>query len=133
MREKALQVVMVLVGLLFTAAIYPAVTAIWYWDHTDTGDTMMMSIYFVLGVFLLLAVRKPAEHRSLIGFAAWSSFAHAISMGSLGLQIPAERQGFLTASAILVVIGVALIALAPRKQPLAGPAAGVSSAGSASV
>jgi hypothetical protein len=43
----------------------------------DTGDTMMMSLYFTLGVFLLLAARKPSAHRSLIAFAAWSSFAHA--------------------------------------------------------
>jgi len=42
---------------------------------SDTGDTMMMSLYFTLGVFLPIAVGNPAAHRSLIAFAAWSSFA----------------------------------------------------------
>jgi hypothetical protein len=41
---------------------------------------MMMSLYATLGVFLLLAARNPSEHRSLIAFTAWSSFAHAALM-----------------------------------------------------
>ncbi|HEX4921590.1 MAG TPA: DUF6632 domain-containing protein, partial [Candidatus Bathyarchaeia archaeon] len=43
---------------------------------TLTGDTMMLSLYVALGIFLFIAVRNPSGHRSLIGFAAWSSFAH---------------------------------------------------------
>jgi hypothetical protein len=31
---------------------------------------MMMGIYFALGIFLLIAARNPAAHRSLIAFAA---------------------------------------------------------------
>jgi hypothetical protein len=30
---------------------------------------------------LLLAVRNPAAHRSLIAFTAWSSLAHGVVMG----------------------------------------------------
>jgi hypothetical protein len=82
----------------------------------DTGDTMMMSLYFTLGVFLLVAARKPSAHRSLIEFTAWSSFAHAVVMTILGFHIPSEKVGFLIGSAVLVVIGVALLALAPPKQ-----------------
>lgn len=116
-RERALQVVMVLVGLLFVAAIYPAAMALLHPSPSDdTGDTMMMSLYFTLGVFLLLAVRKPSAHRSLIAFAAWSSFAHAVVMSILGIYLPSERTGFLIGSGVLVVIGVALLALAPAKQ-----------------
>ena len=75
----------------------------------------MMAIYFALGVFLLIAVRNPSAHRSLIAFAAWSSFAHAVVMSVLGFEIASERVGFLIGSAVLVVIGVALIVLAPGK------------------
>jgi hypothetical protein len=82
----------------------------------DTGDTMMLSLYFTLGVFLLMAARKPSDHRSLIAFTAWSSFAHATVMTTLGFHMPSEREGFFIGSAVLVVIGVALIALAPGKQ-----------------
>src|SRR5258708_17701489 len=42
---------------------------------------MMLSLYVTLGIFLLLAVRNPSANRSLIGFTAWSSFAHAAVMG----------------------------------------------------
>jgi len=118
-RESALKIVLVLVGLFFTAAAYPAIMGLHNPVNSDTGDTMQMAIYAALGIFLLLAARNPAAHRSLIAFAAWSSFAHAAVMSILGFEIPEARTGFLIASAILVVIGVVLIALAPRKQPAA--------------
>jgi hypothetical protein len=76
---------------------------------------MMMSLYATLGIFLLLASRNPSAHRSLIAFAAWSSFAHAAVMAvqaSLNL-IP---RGELMGVAFFVVIGVALMVLAPAKQ-----------------
>jgi uncharacterized YccA/Bax inhibitor family protein len=75
-----------------------------------------MGLYFALGIFLLIAVRNPSAHRSLIAFAAWSSFAHAVVMSVLGFEIASERTGFLIGSAVLVAIGVALIVLASGKQ-----------------
>ena len=115
-RERALKVVLALVGLLFVAAIYPAVGGILHSDQSDSGDTMMMSLYATLGVFLLLAVRNPYAYRSTIAFAAWSSLAHAVVMSLLAIPLAAERVGFLVGSAVLVIVGTALIALAPRKQ-----------------
>jgi hypothetical protein len=116
-RELVLKVVLVLVGLLFVAAIYPVAMSLWHPSPSDdTGDTMMMSLYLTLGVFLLVAARRPSAHRSLIAFAAWSSFAHAAVMTTLGFHMPSERVDFLIGSALLAVIGIALIALAPGKQ-----------------
>lgn len=114
-RERALKIGLVLLGLFFTAAIYPALGGLHNPADSDTGDTMMMAIYATLGIFLLIAARNPAAHRSLIAFAAWSSFAHAAIMSALGLKMPPERTGFLVGSAILVVIGVVLLALFPAK------------------
>jgi len=37
-------------------------------------------------------------------------------MSMLGLEIASQRVGFLVGSAVLVIIGVALIVLAPAKQ-----------------
>ncbi|HEY2498448.1 MAG TPA: DUF6632 domain-containing protein [Candidatus Angelobacter sp.] len=116
-RERALKIVLVLVGLFFSAAAYPAIGGLHNPVNSDTGDTMQMAIYAALGIFLLIAARNPAAHRSLIAFAAWSSFAHAAVMSILGFKIPELRTGFLIASAILVAIGVVLIALAPAKRP----------------
>lgn len=116
LRERALKIVLVLVGSLFSAAIYPVTGGLLDPAHSDTGDTMMMGLYVVLGIFLLIAVRNPSAHRSLIAFAAWSSFAHAIVMSLLGFEIASERLGFVVGSALLVVIGVTLIVLAPGRQ-----------------
>lgn len=114
-RDRVLKVVLVLVGLLFSAGVYPLIGSLLHPAHSDTGDTMMLSLYVALGIFLLIAVRNPSAHRSLIAFAAWSSFAHAGAMSILGLEIPSQKVGFLVGSAVLVVIGVALIALNPAK------------------
>jgi hypothetical protein len=115
-RERALKIVLVLVGLLFSAGVYPLIGSLLHPADSDSGDTMMLSLYVALGIFLLIAVRNPFAHRSLIAFAAWSSFAHAVAMSILGLEIPNQRVGFLVGSAVLVVIGIALIVLAPAKQ-----------------
>ena len=110
-RERALKVVLVLVGLLFTALVYPLLMFV----RQEPALAMMMSLYVTLGIFLLLAARNPSAYRSLIAFTAWSSFVHAVAMSILGLEIASHRVGFLVGSAVLVVIGVALIALAPAK------------------
>lgn len=115
MRERALKVVLILVGLFFFAAVIPTWNGIRGADP-NTGDTMQMAIYMTLGVFLLLAVRKPAAYRSVIAFAAWSSFAHAITMGSLGFEMPPLKAGFIGTAALLVVIGATLLALLPKSS-----------------
>ena len=115
-RERALKVVLVLVGLLFSAGIYPLTMSLWKMNESDYGDDMMLSLYFALGIFLLMAVRSPSANRSLIAFAAWSSFAHGAVMAVLAVHIASERISLLTAVAVLVIIGVALIALAPAEQ-----------------
>src|SRR5579862_951773 len=67
-REKILKVVLVIVGILFLATVYPLVAM-----HLEESLQMMLSIYVTLGVFLLLASRDPSANRSLIAFTAWSS------------------------------------------------------------
>jgi hypothetical protein len=76
---------------------------------------MMLSVYVTLGVFLLLAARDPSANRSLIAFTAWSSFAHAVLMAGQAFANLIAR-GELIGSVVLVVIGIAFIALAPGKQ-----------------
>src|ERR1700751_5419838 len=114
-RERALKTMLVLVGLLFLAGIDPVAMDLWHANPSDTGDDMMLSLYFVLGIFLLIAVRNPTANRSLIAFTAWSSFAHAVVMSALALQPKQanERESFLGGSVVLVAIGIALILLAP--------------------
>ena len=111
-RERALKAVLVLVGLLFVAGFYPIIGGLRQ-PTEPQGDTMMLSLYVALGVFLLLATRNPSANSSLIAFTAWSSFAHGAVMAVRAVQLPKERLGCLTAVAVLAFIGVILIALAP--------------------
>ena len=110
-----------LVGLLFLAGIYPTLASVWHGEID--GDTMMLSLYVTLGVFLLLAVPNPSAHRTLIAFTAWSSFAHGAVMAALAYQNTSERRELLIAVAVLALIGVSLIALTPAKQAMAAPSA----------
>jgi hypothetical protein len=107
-RERALKIVLVLVGLLFTALVYPLVLFV----KQEPALAMMLSLYVTLGIFLLLAARNPSANRSLIAFTAWSSFAHAVLMAGQAFANLIAR-GELIGSVVLVVIGIAFIALAP--------------------
>jgi len=51
------------------------------------------------------------------------NIAHATVMTVMAIHLPNERQDLLIASAVLVVIGVALIALAPAKPSVEQPSA----------
>jgi len=110
-RELALKIVLVLLGLLFLAAVYP----LKMFFREDPGAAMMFSLYVTLGVFLLLAVRNPSAHRSLIAFTAWSSFAHAAVMAFQAWR-GFIAHGELIGSAVLVIIGALLLALSPSRQ-----------------
>ncbi len=80
------------------------------------AEVMMLTLDVALGIFLLIAVRNPSANRSLIAFTAWSSFAHAAVMAVMAFQKAEKRGELLIAVAVLGIIGVALIVLAPAKQ-----------------
>lgn len=61
---------------------------------------------------MLVESRNPAANRSLIAFTAWSSFAHAVVMGTQALQNVVQRKELIGAG-VLIVIWIVLIALAP--------------------
>jgi hypothetical protein len=111
-RGRTLQIVLGLVGLIFLASGYPLLL----FFRAEPALSMMFSLYVTLGIFLLLAIRNPSEHRSLIAFTAWSSFAHAGVMGLQALRNIVAR-GELIGVAVLIAIGIALIALAPAREP----------------
>jgi hypothetical protein len=110
-RERAQKAVLIIVGLLFVATIYPLLFLL----RNDETLQMMFSFYVTLGVFLLLASRNPSAHRSLIAFAAWSSLAHASVMAVQAIGDVTERVHLLIGVAMFAVIGLLLVALAPAK------------------
>jgi len=113
-RERALKVALVVVGLLFTAGIYPVTMILVKHDQSSYADAMMGTLYITLGVLLLMSVRNPSAHRSLIAFAAWSSVAHATVMAIMAFHDTSEHE-LLWGVAAFAVIGTTLIVLAPAK------------------
>lgn len=111
-RERVIQVVVFLMGLFYLSWFEPLFEGLWHsrWipEHLE-AQTMFVSVNTVLGIFLLLAVRKPAQHRSLIAFAAWSSLAHAATMAIQTAE--ARAQGIPRSPLDVFVIGAAGVVL----------------------
>jgi len=122
-RERATRAVLVLVGLLYLAWAIPLLQSLWHssWlERHQDAFPMWMSVETVLGVFLLLAVRQPARHRSLIAFGAWSTLAHAFTMTIMSVEAwshGTHRQDSPQDIVIVGAIGVALLAVLPRREP----------------
>ena len=117
-RERALKVVLGLVGVLFIAGVYFLATSLWQRNQSEAFAQMMISVYVTLGIFLLVAVRNPSAHRSLIAFTAWSSFAHGGVMAVQALTNVIPRADLWRAVLPMAIIGLLLLGLAPREQHL---------------
>jgi len=122
-RERALQVVLTLVGLFYCFWGYLLFDNLWHsmWlsDHSDVMP-MFLSLNAALGPCLLLAVKQPGRNRLMIGYGAWSSLAHGFTMTIMSAQAVARgmhRKDSPQDIVIFLAIGVTLLALLPAKQP----------------
>ena len=124
-REHTRQVILGFVGLAFVALIYPLWSDLWHanWlvkmnDHEC--EPMFLSFFVVLGVFLLLSVKKPSAHRSLIAFAGWWSIFHAAVM--VVQTIEAWNRGVhrdYGDVVIAAIVGAVLLAVTPTEREAA--------------
>lgn len=101
-RLKILRVALVLFGLTFL--LLPALTVVWPsgWAWHVEGRSyyleMIWAVYMTLGIFLIIAARNPAAHKSLLWFTVWSSVAHGVVMAlqSFGADNHMHNMGHLT-------------------------------------
>jgi hypothetical protein len=101
--------------VLFCAGVYSLIGSLLHPADSDSGDTMMLNLYFTLGIFLLIAARNPSAHRSLIAFGGWANLAHAGVMAVQDYRHVIERRE-LAGVVVFAIVGVVLVALAPAKQ-----------------
>jgi len=113
-RERALQVVLVVLGLLTAvtniSALVNSLAAL-----RPTGGTtapMFYTILAALGVFLVLAARNPSAYRSLIAYTVWSSFAHTAVMALMAIQLPTRRGELLAGVAVTGLLALLLFVFA---------------------
>ena len=119
-RERVTQVVLVIVGLVDLAMIYFLYMDLrhssWLLEKKNECDPMFLSFFIPVGVFLLMAARRPSEHRSMIALAAWWNISHSTVMAVQSVQAWSHGVHRNFADVILfLVIGVGLLALLPGK------------------
>lgn len=116
-QDKLLKLALRLFGVVFIlvyplAIIWPSG---WQW-HGGEGMyyfQMIVGIYATLGIFLILAAKNPAEHRSLIAFTIWSSVVHAVIMAVQALGDPAETGHLVGDVPALLLVAIVLRLLMP--------------------
>ena len=117
--DRTLRTLLLLFGLVFIFGVWPLMMvwpAGWQWQPAQPEyEQMIIGIHAVLGIFLILASRNPAEHRSLIQFAAWSSIAHGAIMAVQAIRDTAERGHFLGDIPVLILVGIILLVLMPKR------------------
>jgi len=122
-----LQVVLVVVGIIFVAGIYP-LTILWpsEWAWHMGGPSMylqmILGIYATLGVFLVLAARNPLKNLSLIWFTIWSSVVHGGIMAAQSIVYPEHRGHLFGDVPALLIIAVVLALVTPRGASAQAPA-----------
>jgi cbb3-type cytochrome oxidase subunit 3 len=125
-RERLTQIVLVIVGLLYLATIYFLYTDLrhssWLLEQKNECEPMFLSFFIPVGVFLVMAARKPSEYRSMIALAAWWNISHGTVMAiqTVEARIHGVHRGF-TDVILFLVIGVVLLALLPAKREAATP------------
>jgi len=117
-RENVLRYTLIVVGIIFTVGLLPMTLLFpggWMWEPRQPEyEQMILAIYAVLGIFLLRAAKRPADHASLIGFAAWSSLVHGGVMLVQALVDRSEQANLCGDVPALILVGALLLWLGPR-------------------
>ena len=120
-RERLTRIVLVIVGLLNLAIIYPLYMDLrnssWLLEQKNEVEPMFLSFFIPVGVFLLVAARRPSEHRSMIALAAWWHISHGVVMAiqSVEAWIHGVHRNFTDVIVFLLVGGI-LLAILPAKR-----------------
>ena len=119
-RIKYLRSALQLVGVTFIFGIYPLTlvwSSGWSWhtgSHTPHYLQMILGVYAMLGIFLLMASRKPLANLSLIWFTIWSSVVHAGIMATQALANPEHIAHLWGDVPALFLVAILLAFLTPR-------------------
>ncbi len=125
-RKRLTQIVLVIVGLVNLSLIYFLYMDLrhssWLLERHNETEPMFLSFFIPAGVFLLIAARRPSEHRSMIALAAWWNISHGTVMAIQTVEawIHGVHRDF-TDVILFLVIGVVLLLLLPAKREAVAP------------
>lgn len=121
---KFLRVFLVLFGATFIGGLYPLMhywPSGWQWTPNQYEyEQMIMGIYATLGVFLIMAVKDPRKHLSLIWFTVWSSVVHGAIMLVQAIVDTSELGHLLGDVPALFLVAAVLGYFTPRSRDLVG-------------
>src|SRR5258708_8686640 len=125
-REGLTQIGLVIVGVFNLALIYFLYMDLrhssWLLERKNELNPMFLSFFIPVGVFLLMAARRPSEHRSMIALVAWWYISHGVVMAiqTVEARIHGVHRDF-TDVVVTIVIGGILLALLPAKREVVAP------------
>ena len=119
-KERLTQIALLLVGLFNLALVRFLYRDLWHSNWLLEGkneiEPMFLSVFVMIGLFLLLAIRRPSPHRSMIAFIGWWNIAHSTVMMVETVQSYRHHIHRNYDDVILFyVIGVVLLVLLPTK------------------
>src|SRR5437879_7858601 len=82
----------------------------WLLERKNEVEPMFLSFFVPVGVFLLMAARRPSGHRSMIALAAWWNISHGVVMAIQTVEagIHGVHRDF-TDVVVFIVIGSVLL------------------------
>src|SRR5581483_52620 len=117
--KRVRQIIIALVGLFYVGLLYPLCSELWRskWlteMHDNECEPMLITFLVSLGVFLLLAIRKPLKYRLVIAFAGWQALAHSATMFIQSVETAAHGipRGY-NDVILFGVIGIAVLFVVP--------------------
>ncbi len=119
-RLKYLRIALIIFGVFLIVGLYPLMMlwpSGWRWiPNQQNYEQMIVVIYFVLGIFLVLAAKDPLENLSLIWFTVWSSIAHALVMLVQSIVYSHEHGHLMGDVPALILMAIILAILTPRRK-----------------
>ncbi|MGH8515870.1 MAG: DUF6632 domain-containing protein [Panacagrimonas sp.] len=118
-RERFLRWALWVFGTFLMLGLYPLMNWLWpegwAWEPRQTEyEQMIQGVYATLGVFLVIAARRPREHRSLIQFTIWSSLVHGAIMAAQATHDHSEHANLVGDVPALFIMAGVLWFLLPR-------------------
>jgi hypothetical protein len=94
----------------------------WLLERKNECGAMFLSFFIPVGIFLLVAARRPSEHRSMIALAAWWNIfpSGVMAIQTVEAWIHSVHRNFADVI-VMLVIGVVLLALLPAKREAVTP------------
>ncbi len=121
---KRIRQIIVALWVCFIWAALSAVPDLWQskWliEMHNECEPIFLTFFVTLGVFLLLAARKPIQFWLVIAFAAWHSLAHSATM--LIQTVEAYRHGTPRDDKDVIgfgMIGIVMLLMVPSKEEVA--------------